>query len=212
MLKFFRRIRKGLLESGKIRNYTLYAIGEIALVVVGILIALQISNWNEQQKEKAIANGYLIALKGEFQANIRELDRAIEAADSVFRNAARFFPTTNRKLNLTDQEASIFMWEAIQLVQFEPQMGVINDIVNSGKIALIENDTLRNFISSWEGLLKRVQLGEQDLLNGQDWLTKFIIENGNGHKPGYYGSDKMIPKSRFEKGNLPLLEMPFLKA
>jgi hypothetical protein len=207
MLKFFRRIRKGLLESGKIRNYTLYAIGEIALVVVGILIALQISNWNEQQKEKAIANGYLIALKGEFQANIRELDRAIEAADSVFRNAARFFPTTNRKLNLTDQEASIFMWEAIQLVQFEPQMGVINDIVNSGKIALIENDTLRNFISSWEGLLKRVQLGEQDLLNGQDWLTKFIIDNGNGHKLGYYKRGGMIPKSRFEKGNLPLLEM-----
>jgi hypothetical protein len=64
MLKFFRRIRKGLLESGKIRNYTLYAIGEIALVVVGILIALQISNWNEQRNEKAIANGYLIALKG----------------------------------------------------------------------------------------------------------------------------------------------------
>jgi hypothetical protein len=52
-----------------------------------------------------------------------------------------------------------------------------------------------------------VQLGEQDLLNGQDWLTKFIIENGNGHKLGYYKRDKRIPKSRFEKGNLPLLEM-----
>jgi hypothetical protein len=58
MLKFFRRIRRGLLESGKFRNYTLYAIGEIALVVVGILIALQISNWNEQQKEGRIFFSY----------------------------------------------------------------------------------------------------------------------------------------------------------
>jgi hypothetical protein len=170
MLKFFRRIRKGLLESGKIRNYTLYAIGEIALVVVGILIALQISNWNEQRNEKTITNGYLIALKGEFQTNILELDRAILVADTVLMNAAQFFPTTNAKLNLTEKETNIFISKTISLVQFESKAGVINDIINSGKIALLKNDTLRNFISSWEGLINKLQQREEDLLNGQDWL------------------------------------------
>jgi hypothetical protein len=207
MLKFFRRIRKGLLESGKIRNYTLYAIGEIALVVVGILIALQISNWNEQRNEKTITNGYLIALKGEFQTNILELDRAILVADTVLMNAAQFFPTTNAKLNLTEKETNIFISKTISLVQFESKAGVINDIINSGKIALLKNDTLRNFISSWEGLINKLQQREEGLLKRQDWLTEFIIENGNNHKTGYYTDEKRIPKSRFEKGNLPLLEM-----
>lgn len=49
MLKFFRSIRKRLLETAKVRNYTLYAIGEIVLVVIGILIALQINNWNQER-------------------------------------------------------------------------------------------------------------------------------------------------------------------
>ena len=206
MLKFFRRIRKRLVGSGNIRNYSLYAIGEIVLVVIGILIALQFNNWNENKKENAIARGYLFALKGEFQANLMELDRAIEIADTVFSNANRFFLSPERKLPLTDKEAGIAMSKAADLVQFAPQIGVINDIVNSGKTALLRNDTLRNFISSWEGLLKQIQLAEQDLLKGQAWLTEFMIENGNVHK-GAHDRRVGAPRSRFEKGNLPLLEM-----
>lgn len=52
MINFFRSIRKGLLENQKFSNYTLYAVGEIILVVIGILIALQINNWNENRKDK----------------------------------------------------------------------------------------------------------------------------------------------------------------
>lgn len=50
MINFFRKIRKRLLEENKISKYLLYAIGEIVLVVIGILIALQINNWNERKK------------------------------------------------------------------------------------------------------------------------------------------------------------------
>ena len=52
MLTFFRKIRKAPLESGAASKYLLYAIGEIALVVIGILIALQINNWNEWRKDR----------------------------------------------------------------------------------------------------------------------------------------------------------------
>ena len=51
MIKFFRKIRQNLLSEGKTGKYFKYALGEIILVVIGILIALQINNWNEQQKE-----------------------------------------------------------------------------------------------------------------------------------------------------------------
>jgi hypothetical protein len=52
MLTFLRKIRKSLIDSGSARKYILYAIGEIALVVIGILIALQINNWNEWRKDR----------------------------------------------------------------------------------------------------------------------------------------------------------------
>jgi hypothetical protein len=50
MLKFFRRIRRQLLSENQFTKYSLYAAGEIFLVVVGILIALQVNNWNERIK------------------------------------------------------------------------------------------------------------------------------------------------------------------
>jgi len=63
MLKFFRTIRKKLIEQDNVRKYLLYAVGEILLVVIGILIALQINNWNEFSKNR----NYEIYLLSEVQ-------------------------------------------------------------------------------------------------------------------------------------------------
>ena len=52
MIIFFRKIRQRLLTENKFSKYLLYAIGEIALVMIGILLALQVNNWNEDQKIK----------------------------------------------------------------------------------------------------------------------------------------------------------------
>lgn len=66
MIKFFRKIRKNLLTENKMSKYFFYAIGEIVLVVIGILIALQINNWNADQKtateEISILNNLLESL------------------------------------------------------------------------------------------------------------------------------------------------------
>jgi hypothetical protein len=59
MIKFFRKIRYGLMNQNKTTKYLKYAIGEIVLVVIGILIALQINNWNEVQNEKKVELGYM---------------------------------------------------------------------------------------------------------------------------------------------------------
>ena len=69
MIKFFRKIRQDLLSTGKTGKYFKYAIGEIILVVIGILIALQINNWNENRKLENNKQKLLLALKQELQIN-----------------------------------------------------------------------------------------------------------------------------------------------
>jgi hypothetical protein len=70
MLRFFRHIRQRLLTDNKFSKYLLYAIGEILLVVIGILIALQIDTWNENQKSDAKAQGYYIQLLEDLNSDI----------------------------------------------------------------------------------------------------------------------------------------------
>src|SRR6056297_654966 len=75
MIKFFRKIRKKLLTKNKFSKYLLYAIGEIVLVVIGILIALQINTWNEEQKNRFEEKNLLLELRTEF----REKKESLEA-------------------------------------------------------------------------------------------------------------------------------------
>ena len=74
MIKFFRKIRQNLLSEGKTAKYLKYAIGEIVLVVIGILIALQINNWNENRKARMQEQILLGQLKSEFQSNLEQLE------------------------------------------------------------------------------------------------------------------------------------------
>lgn len=72
MITFLRKIRKSLIVSGNTRKYALYASGEIALVVIGILIALQINNWNEKRKTQSQINDHLENLASDLNEDIAE--------------------------------------------------------------------------------------------------------------------------------------------
>jgi len=78
MIKFFRRIRQQLVTENKTRKYLVYAIGEIVLVVIGILIALQLNNLNEIEKINETEYIYLNALHDEFTNNLKEVERVME--------------------------------------------------------------------------------------------------------------------------------------
>ena len=70
MIKFFRKIRQRLLTENKFSKYLIYAIGEIVLVVIGILIALSINNWNENLKNKKLETSYLKRISFNITASI----------------------------------------------------------------------------------------------------------------------------------------------
>jgi len=77
MIKFFRHIRKSLLMENKTGKYFKYAIGEIVLVVIGILIALQINNWNEAKQTKEKEHQVLTEIVSDLEFTLQDLDRVI---------------------------------------------------------------------------------------------------------------------------------------
>jgi len=79
MIKLFRNIRQNLIMENKTGKYLKYAIGEIVLVVIGILIALQINNWNENRKLKLQEVGLLKDIQADLKASVNEIDRNIKA-------------------------------------------------------------------------------------------------------------------------------------
>ena len=83
MLRFFRHIRQRLLTENRFSKYLLYAVGEIILVVIGILIALQINNWNEDRKMRQSERQILLSLSDDFMANLSTIDSSIAAIPLV---------------------------------------------------------------------------------------------------------------------------------
>ncbi|MFD2565754.1 DUF6090 family protein [Pseudotenacibaculum haliotis] len=93
MLKIFRRVRQKLLRENKVSNYMLYAIGEIALVMIGILLALQVNNWNEERKSNK-------QLKSILKNVSLDLKRDTASASRII----RFYDTIKKKSDLIIQK------------------------------------------------------------------------------------------------------------
>ena len=78
MIKFFRKIRRGLLSENKFSKYLIYAVGEIILVVIGILIALQINNWNEWEKDRKKEQKILLQIESNIEESIAIWEKVVE--------------------------------------------------------------------------------------------------------------------------------------
>lgn len=127
--------------------------------------------------------------------------------DTIIENAVQLFNNAHPgKPSISEKEFGIY-YHNIKNLQFDPSNGVMNDIISSGKLSLIQNDTIKTYIASWDGTLKTIQLKEKILYDDIEQFQKLINEFGNGHVTGYYGRNEKIPKSKFDKSNLPLLKM-----
>ena len=102
MLTFFRKIRKGLLGSGQARKYLLYAIGEIALVVIGILIALQINNWNEWRKDRQDEQEVLREIHETLEMNVQLIENHIANINRYTRSSDIILRAILENIDYTD--------------------------------------------------------------------------------------------------------------
>lgn len=147
MLKFFRKIRQELLSDNQFSKYLLYAIGEILLVVIGILIALQINNWNEAKKDKAAELIALIDLKEEFETNhtnFIELLTYKKERTQAWKEYLTIVSDPKRSIAERGRQRPV-----VGSKSYEFSNSTLNSILSSGKIDKIGNDTLKSLLSNW---------------------------------------------------------------
>ena len=184
MIKFFRKIRQKLVTENKFSKYLLYAIGEIVLVVIGILIALQLNNLNEIDKVKDTEILYLNALHDEFSNNLIEVERVIKlnAKGLAYANALLDKMGTS-DLDLTEKVFDSLMYRTIVAeIQYRPSPGTLIELVNSGKLSIISNRELRLKLASWDGILTSVLFQEEEHSKPRYKLIDLMNKWGNGRK------------------------------
>jgi len=145
MIPIFRKLRKQLAEDNKPLKYFRYAAGEIVLVVIGILIALQINNWNEARKTRLIEKKTLKEIYGNLNIDLVELQSDIDVMDSI---------------DLAGQEAIEYIQNhdtpspsfgyKVYVTSVNPHFNPVRSgysLLNSKGLDIISNDSLRGLIS-----------------------------------------------------------------
>ena len=154
MIKFFRSIRHNLLAEGKTEKYLKYAIGEIVLVVIGILIALQINNWNEQRKIREAEREILQNLKSELLINKENLEKIHQRHLKVYEDGIFLLGLFNTNIsNISVKKLDTILGTFETAWSFEARDGYIKSLISSGKIDYIQNETIKSFITSFESLV-----------------------------------------------------------
>ncbi|MDF0708702.1 DUF6090 family protein [Flagellimonas okinawensis] len=153
MIKFFRKIRHRLLVENKFSKYLIYAFGEIILVVIGILIALQINNWNEERKNSQLEKNYLLSISTDLEnltyntqrIYVDQFDEKIENllfAKKYIEEPFAISDTIDFINTITKGAAS---FSGFYLVDDE----AYQELVSTGNLRLISNDSLRKDLSEF---------------------------------------------------------------
>ena len=144
-------------DTGK---YIKYAIGEIALVVVGILIALQINNWNEARKENKALNEYLVKIKSHTQEDIKQLDEIKIGRKQIAELCKR------ARISVLDktEEDNLFIFMASGYAfadyYFRPNTGGYDALKNSAYFGKINNTPLDSLLAKYHGVIERIAENE----------------------------------------------------
>ncbi len=179
MIKFFRKIRQNLLSEGKTGRYLKYAVGEIVLVVIGILIALQINNLNQNYRDRKQEQQILAQLLKEYNSNLNQINDKIALRSETLNSCFKFLEYKRLDYNeISTDSIDAHLFRISIRPTFDPELGVSNELINSGKLYLLENEELRNYISSYSSFLSELSEEEQVILNiTEDQLIPFLSEN-----------------------------------
>jgi len=164
MIRFFRTLRQRLLAENRVSRYLLYAVGEIVLVVIGILLALQINTWNQERQNRTEERKYLQRLEQDLQLDLTRLEwvrenyerRLIYALDildslpgsnvSYVREWAHYeaaFAHFNEKKQTEGRSVGEDLLTILSISHFRPVEVTFEELLSTGKINILRDDSLK---------------------------------------------------------------------
>lgn len=171
MIKFFRRIRYDLMEKNKTGKYLKYALGEIVLVVIGILIALQINNWNEHRKEISRSQNYLEEFRKDLISDTLSLNQALTRLKQVI--SAELWALRRTSYQVADSDSLML---AIGRTYFDREINdrTFSNVQNSGNSKLVGFDDLFTVLSQYytktnERMKAHTQWDEKEVTEKQEY-------------------------------------------
>ncbi len=152
MIKFFRHIRRSLIQENKMSKYFKYAVGEIVLVMIGILLALQVNNWNENRKLRSSEQAYFENLKEEVLKNDIALKLKIEQYKDIDQSLITLADLMRPDPSPIDRDR---LDSLVLSMTFMPVYNPVKTFINSDNLENINNATLKELIASWNFELER---------------------------------------------------------
>jgi hypothetical protein len=186
MFRFFRKLRNTALMESRFVRYVLYALGEILLVVIGILIALYINERQQWREDRQQEQFYLQALQQDLEQNLLELDRVIEKSGGVLRACDSIFDYSKRIPHRIPGDSLLkYMGKISGYTKHMTQQGTIQDLMGSGNLAVILNDSIRRAVATWEADMKLTRELEEDAKNSRLSYNQYL----DSHIPWYERPD-----------------------
>lgn len=206
MINFFRKVRQNLLLEGKTRKYIKYAFGEIVLVMVGILLALQVTNWNNQRLERLREQAILKNLQIDFQNNIANLETASASFEVAYQASVDLLEIIKGDQQINPEEVDHLVDIIVnKTMSYDLITGSINEIFNTGSLNLIQDSALKKQISNWSFYYSDT---EDDIVIYRDYLFSFLVPSltdkvrmRNMSVPDFFEEDLDLPpisKSEFQ--------------
>jgi hypothetical protein len=177
MIRFLRKIRQELVTKNKISKYLLYAVGEILLVVIGILLALQIDTWNTEYQNRKQEHEILEQLREEYLSNRDQIEQKVKIRNLMKQSHLKLLSYRGDPI-ISEDSVNFHLIRTIVWPTFDPDLGITNELIASGKLYLIRNGELRKQLTTW---LKYVdELKEEEVIL-MKWVTedyyRFLREN-----------------------------------
>jgi hypothetical protein len=182
MLTFLRKIRKSLIESGSARKpaspvgkYILYAIGEIALVMIGILLALQVNNWNQERDLRAQEKKLVLALHKEMILNKQYLDEQLNKQFPRAQNTCRMYLEHTGLLGepMSSDTFNYYLTH-VSTPFFSPITAKFEQVINGEDFNLIQDDSLRLLLIDYKVRLQYANSLHEGARKSWDELNDYL--------------------------------------
>jgi len=191
MIKFFRQIRYNLMEQNKTGKYFKYAIGEIVLVVIGILIALSINNWNERTKLKIEEQKLISSLIKEIESNVDKLKISINTNQTIVKISSTFLKNAASNQDFDYKVSNIPSLFGYEINKIESS--ILNDALGTNSRALISNET---FIEQLRVLKRNYDRISKTELNVVEYWNNQILKLMNELGLGIYMTSNGLFKDK----------------